>query len=76
MSKQEALKNNDVQIDKWPDTRKLIYKSMDDFAEQEAIAFAEWIINSKYCMNSMAEWFSYDSEEKPTSKQLYQIYKQ
>ncbi len=39
-NKETILESNDVSIDRWPDTKILILKSMDDYAKEVSIEFA------------------------------------
>ena len=48
-TKDEILQDNDVSIDRWPDTKKLILDSMDKYAEQQAILFKDWCEEGNEC---------------------------
>lgn len=47
ISKEAALKNNDVSIDRWPDTKNLILKAMDEYAEHQCLFFQEYLSRYK-----------------------------
>lgn len=51
-------------------------KQEPDPSSLEAIEFADWIRTSEWTVNNMEQWFSYkDSDDRKTTEQLYQIFK-
>ncbi len=58
----------------------LVHRSMEKYAEQEAIAFAEWTESNDYVFFGGAgkTWYKFDDHKRRnvfTTKQLYTIYK-
>lgn len=41
----------------------------------DAVEFGEWLKESKYSVNSQNDWFSYDSYDKPSTEDLYELFK-
>lgn len=51
-----------------------VYKAMTEYAEQECIAFAEWIICNDYRMYQYQKWRQPKILTRFTTKQLYTLY--
>lgn len=81
MTKEEILdKHHNLNLGMLSITEKQIQAAMDDYAKQEAIAFAEWVIKSNYDFNGKTGmWYNFistpeiDLPEKPT-EQLYSLF--
>jgi len=48
--------------------------SMDEYAEQECIGFAEWIDDGLMFMAHDDRWVNVKDGSRPTTKELYQLY--
>lgn len=87
--KEEIKKNNEVFFTDFlgENNDNAGYNAMDEYAEQQAIAFAEWIEreywhreNAVSATDTLGKWFNIDTENKEwqeldlTTKQLYTLF--
>lgn len=73
MTKEEIIdKHHNLNLGLLSITEKQIHSAMDEYAQQEAIAFAEWILKTNWAEKET--WGRYDPPSTPTMKELYQLY--
>ncbi len=78
MTKEETLIENDVSIDRWPDTKNLILKSMEEYAKQEAIEFITFAANERWYRDGFeGAWYQIPKQaENKSTEELYSLYLQ
>ena len=70
MSKEEVLEANNIFIDKTNISSRDMVAALNQYAEQEAIAFRDW------CDNGNAWFWDNQEQHTHTTKELYQLFKQ
>ena len=54
--------------------RVIAIGAMDEFATQQSIAFAEWVVNKGYRYLKSSNWWTNSNDDNFTTEQLYNIY--
>lgn len=68
---QRHLKPNDPNEDSFP----AIMAAMEEYAQQEMAAFAEWLDNNSWFIFIKYQWMQADTEKTATTQELVQLFK-
>lgn len=74
MKPKEFIENRDNGYIAGDYTPSEVYELLSEYAQQEAIAFAEWLVETNYAEKET--WGKHENSAPPSIQELYSLFKQ